>query len=98
MIHDQVTVNFTTNALTVIIEEKIDPIACLRCGSCVDHCPAGLMPVKIQDAEKAKNLDMMAKLDANSCIECGLCTYVCPSKIDVTENVRRAKSALRLRK
>lgn len=97
MINDQVTVNFTTNALTVIIEEKIDPIACLRCGACVEHCPAGLMPVKIQDAEKAKNLDMMAKLDANSCIECGLCTYVCPSKIDVTENVRRAKSALRLR-
>lgn len=98
MLSDQVVVNPTSNSLTVLVERKVDPIACLRCAACVDSCPAGLMPVKIQDAEKAKNLDLIEKLDTNACIECGLCTYVCPSKIDVTENVRRAKNALRLRK
>lgn len=98
MLSDQVVVNPTSNSLTVLVENKVDAIACLRCAACVDHCPAGIMPVKIQDAEKAKNLDLIAKLDVNSCIECGMCTYVCPSKIDVTENMRRAKNALRLRK
>lgn len=98
MLSDQVCVNPTTNSLTVLIENKTDPIACLRCGACVDHCPAGLIPVQIAQAESAKNLDLIARLDAASCIECGLCTFVCPSKIDVTENVRRAKNALKLRK
>jgi electron transport complex protein RnfC len=37
------------------------------------------------------------KLYVMDCIECGLCTYVCPSKIDVTENVRRAKNFIRTR-
>lgn len=98
MLSDDVRVNPTTNSLTVLQERKIDPIGCLRCSACVDHCPAGLLPVQIQQAEASKNLDLIAKLDTMSCIECGLCTYVCPSKIDVTENVRRAKLALRLRK
>ena len=35
------------------------------------------------------------RLDVMNCIECGLCTYVCPSKIEVTENVRRAKTFVR---
>lgn len=98
MLSPNVTINPTSNSLTVLVERKVDAIGCLRCAACVDHCPAGLMPVKIQDAEKAKNLDAIAALDTNSCIECGMCTYVCPSKIDVTENVRRAKLALKLRK
>lgn len=98
MLSPNVVINNTSNSLTVLVERKIDPIGCLRCAQCVDHCPAGIMPVKIQDAEKAKNLDLIEKLDADACIECGMCTYICPSKIDVTENVRRAKTALRLRK
>ncbi len=33
-----------------------------------------------------------------SCIECGMCTYICPSHIDVTENVRKAKRIVMLKK
>jgi len=40
----------------------------------------------------------MEKLCAMDCIECGLCTYICPSRLDVTENVRRAKRQLMLAK
>ena len=62
------------------------------------------MSIKNIIEEKAETLgisvspDLIEKLDADACIECGMCTYICPSKIDVTENVRRAKTALRLRK
>ena len=38
--------------------------------------------------------EAMKKRGAMDCIECGLCTYVCPSRIDVTENVRKAKRTL----
>ena len=42
--------------------------------------------------------DEMIKRGASSCIECGLCTYVCPSHINVTENVRKAKRVIALKK
>ena len=94
----ETVVNPTTNALTIQEYEVADPIACLRCGACNDHCPAGILPVMIMEAEQAKDVDRLIKLDTNACIECGLCTYVCPSKIEVTEAVRRGKRVLALRK
>ena len=87
-----------TNAITITKTEKIDSMTCLRCGTCNDHCPAGLLPVRINNAEQAKNVDLIAQLNADLCIECGLCTYVCPSKLEVTEGVRKAKRALALKK
>ena len=87
-----------TNAITITKTEQVDSMTCLRCGTCNDHCPAGLLPVRINNAEQAKNVDMIAQLNADLCIECGLCTYVCPSKLEVTEGVRRAKRVLALKK
>jgi Na+-translocating ferredoxin:NAD+ oxidoreductase subunit C len=95
---DQFVVTPYGNAVTIMKPEKIDLVACLRCGRCNDTCPAGILPVRINNAEEAKDGDLIEKLHAEQCIECGLCTYVCPSKIDVAEGVRRAKRILQLRK
>ncbi|MBR0214137.1 MAG: 4Fe-4S binding protein, partial [Solobacterium sp.] len=54
--------------------------------------------VRINNAEKVKDIETLKKLDTLSCIECGLCSYICPSKIDVTEGIRRAKRYLALAK
>ena len=43
---------------------------------------------------KVNDRDAVKKRCAMDCIECGLCTYICPSRLDVTENVRKAKRAL----
>lgn len=97
MIKSDFVVDRAMNAVTVLPFEPDDAIACLRCGSCSDHCPAGLQPVRIAAAVKEGNIDEMEKRGALSCIECGLCTYVCPSRIQVTENVRKAKRTLQLK-
>jgi len=96
--NDQFVITSYTNAVTILKTQPLDPIACLRCGKCNDHCPAGLLPVRINEAEKGKNTDLLVKLHTNDCIECGLCSYVCPSRLDVTEGVRRAKRILALKK
>lgn len=93
---DAVSVERQNNALTVLKKVAIDEVACLRCGSCSDHCPSGLQPVRINQAAKLKDMERLAKLEVSKCIECGMCTYVCPSKIAVTENVRRAKRAFNM--
>ncbi|NLA78778.1 MAG: 4Fe-4S dicluster domain-containing protein, partial [Erysipelothrix sp.] len=98
IVNDQFVITNCLNAITILKPQPFNEIACLRCGACNDHCPAGLLPVRIKDAEQAKNVDAMVQLRADLCIECGLCSYVCPSRIEVTESVRRAKRALALRK
>ena len=95
---DQFVITQYANAITVLKTQVHEPLPCLRCGRCNDTCPAGLLPVRINNAEASADLDRIVKLSADQCIECGLCSYVCPSRIDVTEGVRRAKRALLLRK
>ena len=96
--NDQFVIHSYAGALTVLQNKPVASMACLRCGKCSDHCPSGLQPVRIVNAEKVKDIDSLVKLDVSSCVECGLCTYMCPSKLDVTEGVRRAKRYMALSK
>lgn len=98
IVNDMFVVDRNMNAITVLENKPFDSIACLRCGKCSDHCPAGLQPVRIAQANKTNDKATVEKLCAMDCIECGLCTYICPSRLDVTENVRRAKRQLMLAK
>ena len=66
---------------------------CIRCGSCVEACPMGLVPSMLsilgqrglfQEAKEAYNL-----LD---CVECGSCVYVCPSKRNIVHYIKLSKA------
>lgn len=98
IVNDLFVIDRNMNAITILENKPYNSIACLRCGKCSDHCPAGLQPVKIAQAVRIKDQDTMKRLSALDCIECGLCTYICPSRLDVTENVRIAKRQLMLTK
>ncbi|MBR2830727.1 MAG: RnfABCDGE type electron transport complex subunit C [Solobacterium sp.] len=94
--NDTFVIGPANNGLTVLKHEPLNVVKCLRCGKCTEMCPSGLEPVRINNAEKVKDIDTLKKLDTLSCIECGLCSYICPSKIDVTEGIRRAKRYMAL--
>ncbi|NCB01278.1 MAG: hydroxylamine reductase, partial [Spirochaetia bacterium] len=74
MPNDTFVITAATNAITVLKPEKYPDMACLRCGSCTDHCPAAIQPVRINEFERAKDVDALNRLSALDCIECGLCT------------------------
>ena len=91
---DDVVINCNDNCILVLNSFKQEQEnACMRCGKCVENCPAKLSPVLIADA--LKNTQKLKKLEPNRCIECGLCSYICPAKINVREKVRQAKEKLR---
>ena len=69
------------------------PTECLRCGKCVNVCPAGLCPVLIKD--NFRNKEKLSYLEPRKCIECGLCSYICPAKINVREKVKLAKIVMK---
>lgn len=82
--------------LTVMKEVKINSEACLRCGKCIEHCPAGLQPIQIKNAYDAKDLKELEDFQVSKCVECGLCSYICPSKIELTDAIKKAKLYFRL--
>lgn len=88
--NDEMVINSNLNCILVTNKlEKRDHINCLRCGKCVNICPAKLSPVLIKD--NLHNEKELKNYEANRCVECGLCSYVCPSKIDIREYVKKAK-------
>lgn len=72
--------------------------ACIRCGRCVNSCPAGLSPVDIRNAYVAHDADQLDRLMADLCIGCGTCSYVCPAKRPLTPTVTLAKTFLKQQK
>ncbi len=93
---DEWCINSYNNAITVLETKPVVQDACLRCGACTEHCPAGLQPCRIRQAEKTGDVDGMKAQDIMKCIECGLCSAVCPSHLDVTESIRRGKRRMAL--
>jgi electron transport complex protein RnfC len=68
---------------------------CIRCGQCMQACPAELLPQQLFWHTQAKNFEQVAKHHLSSCIECGCCDFVCPSHIPLVSYFRFAKSEIR---
>lgn len=68
---------------------------CIRCGSCVEACPASLLPLELLTASRTGNLRDLSALGVTECIECGACDYVCPSHIPLTQHFIGSKAAIR---
>lgn len=67
---------------------------CIRCGDCVEVCPARLMPQELLAACAADDRAGLAMLGLDACIECRSCDYVCPSQIALTPRFVAAKTRL----
>ncbi len=73
--------------------------ACIACNYCDEVCPVDLLPhhlsklsvLDLQDLEVQEELD---EVHLWRCIECGLCSYVCPSKIDLLDDIQKAKKTI----
>jgi electron transport complex protein RnfC len=65
---------------------------CIRCGKCVEVCPANLLPQQLYWFAADKDYDHAVDYNLFDCIECGCCAYVCPSQIPLVQYYRYAKS------
>lgn len=92
MIHGELV-----DSLKYVVDSNIDGIfvteksskveeACMSCGLCSKHCPAGLNPKYVFDHEgkvKPKYYD--------KCLRCGLCNYMCPASRDLRKYMKGGK-------
>ncbi|MGM9684389.1 MAG: RnfABCDGE type electron transport complex subunit C, partial [Eubacteriales bacterium] len=87
-----------TNAVLAFTKKDATPppvTPCIKCGSCIEHCPFGLSPVEIARAYKAGDAAMLEELKVNLCMECGCCSYVCPAKRNLVQRNKMAKIMLK---
>jgi len=88
----------TSGAITVLTKKDITlakhlnrQTPCIRCGRCLEVCPAKLNPTKIAHAVKHDMLDVAESYYMSSCIECGCCSYVCPANIELKGYINTGK-------
>ncbi len=74
------------------------PRPCIRCGSCINACPCGLLPLEM--AARSRKGDLQGAVDYGlmDCIACGSCSYVCPSHIPLVQYFSYAKGELAARR
>lgn len=68
--------------------------ACVRCGSCVEACPMGLMPFQMAAYSRVSDWPQAQHFGLDNCLLCGACSYVCPSKIPLVQYFQHARGNL----
>ena len=88
----------TSNCVLALTESNTqhhgEPMPCIRCGECVNVCPAELLPQQLHWYINGGNLEKARDHHLFDCIECGACAWVCPSQIKLVDYYRYAKSEL----
>lgn len=86
----------TSGVLALTAEEvhSPDPMACMRCGSCISVCAKELTPVKLLQFVMNGEWDKAEEWGLRTCMECGSCAYVCPSNIPLVQWFRSGKATL----
>ncbi len=75
------------------------PMACIKCGACVQACPMSLNPSRMGILAKHQAYqEMLDQEHIMDCFECGSCAYVCPSNIPLVQYFRQSKSSIRKQK
>ena len=81
-------------ALTAQEIARKQAMPCIRCGSCVNACPCGLLPLEMASRARIGDFDAAVDFGLMDCISCGSCSYVCPSHIPLVQYFSHAKGAL----
>ncbi len=88
-----------TSGVLIMSEEELSVSGrfgpCIRCSSCIDVCPMGLMPSMLSILSEKGFYEETKEYNLLDCFECGTCTYVCPSKRPIVQFIRLSKSLIK---
>lgn len=91
----------STTGIIVLTEAEAahkKTVPCIKCGRCLEVCPARLQPLLISAYSLKDRFEEAESYSALECIECGACSYICPSRRPLTESIRHAKREITLKR
>jgi len=83
-----------TNSILIKKDDKQHESNCIRCGSCIETCPMGLMPLMYVAHVKKRMYSELKEYYIENCVECGSCAYGCPAKIPIVQYIKTGKAEL----
>ena len=86
-----------TSGILVLPDSQEEEQPCIRCSSCANVCPAGLVPYQIEYAFLEEDYELCEQLHASECIACGCCSYTCPAKRELSVRTRMARDMVKQR-
>lgn len=84
----------TSSAITCLTKDDVadsPTTACIRCGKCVEVCPARLMPVELSAYAEYGKLEEFEKHYGLECVNCGSCSFTCPAKRPLAQRINQAR-------
>ncbi len=95
---DELPISKASNCILALSHKELPTMGtvnpCIRCGACVEVCPANLLPQQLYWHSRAKDFDKAQDNNLFDCIECGCCDHVCPSHIPLVSFYRYAKTQI----
>ena len=95
----QTDVNFPlmkgSNGVLALDNDHTQPVACIKCGRCVDVCPMELSPLQFSRCHDAEDWVGMKAYNVMDCMECRCCESICSSKIPLLSKIKAGKAAVR---
>lgn len=85
-------------ALSAAEVEAARESPCIRCGTCVQVCPSGLVPADLVAHVRAGDLEGAERLGLGECIACGACAWACPSRVPIVQYLAHARGLARQRR
>ena len=84
-----------SNGIIAIDTDETEPVACIKCGRCVDVCPMELSPLYFAKYADEQNWQGMKDMNVMDCVECRCCEFICSSKIPLVSKIKAGKLAVR---
>ena len=84
-----------SNGIIAIDTDETEPVACIKCGRCVDVCPMELSPLYFAKYADEQNWQGMKDMNVMNCVECRCCEFICSSKIPLVSKIKAGKLAVR---
>lgn len=84
-----------SNGIIAIETDVTEPVACIKCGRCVDVCPMELSPLYFAKYADEQNWQGMKDMKVMDCVECRCCEFICSSKIPIVTKIKAGKLAVR---
>lgn len=94
---DAMPIGKGNNCIAALTEKESKPLKegpCIRCGRCIDVCPARLKPYRLKHFCDRGDLKGAEANDVMECIVCGCCSYICPARLVLTASFKNTKDAI----